>query len=166
LYDTQITLGTIQDKPEILPVTLLIFVAAQIVLLVGAAFLMVKHKSNPDDFDKFERAVNVHVVHNKYLFTILLFGIISTVIPGAWGMATLAQGKWLIGGAVLLIWVYPYWLLLKYLSNRALLKMRLGFSLTLTLLVLALAVFVGKMPNPSINTEASDKAAGAGYIKR
>ena len=146
--------------------TLLMFVAAQIVLLVGAVFLMAKHKSNPDDFDKFERAVNEHVVHNKYLFTILLFGIISTVIPGAWGMATLAQGQYLIGSAVLLIWFYPYWLLLHYLSNRTLLKMRLGFSLTLTLLVLVLAFFVGKMPDPSINADASDKAAGSSYVKR
>jgi len=141
---------------------ILILIVAVIALLVGFALLMAKHNPDPNDFDKIEQVVNKHP-NNKYLFTLVLFCIISSIIPGAWGMASLAQGQWLIGGAVILIWVYPYWLFLNYLSNRSLLKMRLGFSLPLTLFVLAVAFFAGQTPNPSIKR---DLLAQAPYVKR
>lgn len=121
---------------------ILLLIVAVIVLLVGFALLMAKHNPDPNNFDKIEQVVNKHA-NNKYLFTLVLFCILSSVIPGAWGVASLAQGQWLIGSAVILIWVYPYWLFLNYLSNRSLLKMRLGFSLPLTLCVLSVTFFVG-----------------------
>lgn len=140
---------------------ILLLIAAEIGLLVGFALLMSKHNPDPSDFDRIEQVVNKHA-NNKYLFILVLFCIISSVIPGAWGMASLAQGQWLIGGAVILIWLYPYWLFLNYLSNRSLLKMRLGFSLPLTLFVLAVAFFLGQTPNPSIKRDLLPQAP---YVK-
>jgi len=142
---------------------ILIIIVAVIGLLVGFGLLMAKHNPDPNDFDKIEQVVNKHGVNNKYLFSFILFCIIASVIPGAWGMASLAQGQWLIGGAVILIWVYPYWLFLNYLSNRSLLKMRLGFSLPLTLFVLAVSFFAGQTPNPSIKRDLLPQAP---YVKR
>jgi len=139
---------------------ILLLIVAVIGLLVSFAFLMEKHNPDPNDFDEIEKVVNNH---GKYTFTFTLFCIIASVIPGAWGMGSLAQGQWLIGGAVILVWVYPYWLFLKYLSNRSLLKMRLGFSLPLTLFVLAVAFFAGQTPNPSIKRDLLPQAP---YVKR
>ena len=142
---------------------ILILIVAVIALLVGFALLMAKHKPDPNDFDKIEHAANKHLANDKYFFSFVLFCIIASVIPGAWGMASLAQGQWLIGGSVILIWVYPYWLFLNYLSNRSLLKMRLGFSLPLTLLVLAVAFFAGQSPKPSIKRDFPPQAP---YVNR
>ena len=141
---------------------ILLLIVAVIALLVGFALLMAKHNPDPNDFDKIEQVVNKHA-NNKYLFTLVLFCILSSVIPGAWGVASLAQGQWLIGSAVILIWVYPYWLFLNYLSNRSLLKMRLGFSLPLTLCVLAVTFFVGQTPNLS---NKRDLLPQASYVNR
>lgn len=142
---------------------ILIIIVGVPALLIGFALLMAKHKPDPNDFDKIEQVVNNHGAINKFMFSFVLFCIISTVIPGAWGVASLAQGQLLIGSAVLLIWAYPYWLFLNYLSNRSLLKMRLGFSIPLTLLVLAFAFFAGQTPNQSIKRDALERAP---YVKR
>ena len=140
---------------------ILIIIVAVFALLLGFALLMAKHKPDPNDFDKIEHVVNKHA-NNKYMFSFVLFCIISSVIPGAWGVASLAKGQWLIGGAIILIWVYPYWLFLNYLSNRSLLKMRLGFSIPLTLFVLAFAFFAGQTSNPPINRDLLPQAP---YVK-
>jgi len=142
---------------------ILLIIVAVPVLLIGFALLMAKHKPDPKDFDKIEQVVNNHGANNKYMFSFVLFCIISTVTPSAWGGASLAQGQLLFGSVVLLIWAYPYWFFLNYLSNRSLLKMRLGFSIPLTLLVLAFAFFVGQTPNPSIKRDLLPQAP---YVKR
>ena len=142
---------------------ILIIIVGVPALLIGFALLMAKHKPDPKDFDKIEQLVNGNGVNNKYTFGLALFCIISTVIPGAWGVASLAQGQLITGSTALLIWIYPYWLFLNYLNSRSLLKVRLGFSIPLTLFVLVFAFFVGQTPNPSIKRDLLPQAP---YVKR
>ena len=142
---------------------ILIIIVAVLALLIGFALLAAKYKPDPKDFDKIEQMVNNHGTNNRLMLKLVLICIISTFIPGAWGVASLAQGQLLIGSTVLLIWVYPYWLFLNYLSNRSLLKMRLGFSIPLTLFVLVFAFFVNKPPNTPIKRDLLPQAP---YVKR
>lgn len=113
-------------------------IAGIFLLLISAVMLVDKHNPNPSEYDKVEKIIDPTLNGlNKGNSQIVIFGLIVSIVPGVFATAAIALDQWKIGSLVLLVWVYPYWLLLKYLNKRSLIQVRLGFSLTATFLILA-----------------------------
>jgi NADH:ubiquinone oxidoreductase subunit H len=79
---------------------------------------------------------------NKYFSSIFLAIICASAFIGGWAVYQLSQGQFILGTSVLVFWAPVYWLFMKHLNSRKV--MRIGFSITVTLLVLALVFYLGK----------------------
>ena len=71
---------------------------------------------------------------NKYSFSIFVAIICVSAFIGIWAVYQLSQGQFNIGTSVIVFWAPIYWLFMKHLGSRKV--MRIGFSIPVTLLVI------------------------------
>lgn len=147
--------------------SLLMMIAGMLLLLISAVMLVSDHETNPSEFDDLERKVyfdNRPIDRNSPFKNTVLF-IVASIIPGLYAMIFFSEKQWLTGSIIMLIWAYPYWRLLNYFNKRSLLKMRLGFSLTVTFLMLASTYYLSKPPTSSTNSTLTNKTINATHAK-
>jgi hypothetical protein len=116
-------------------------------LLFSAVMLSMEHQPDINKYDKLEQAIDPHGVHIEKRNPLLILAAVSimlSIVPAVWATAALSQEQWKIGSIILMVWSFPYWLLLNYLNKRSLLKVRLSFSLFITILVLAFTYVINK----------------------
>lgn len=141
--------------------------AGVFLLIVSGAMLAMGYKPNPNEYNKLEQAVDPTGSGHTSNFTIMAAVLVIAVsaTPGVLAAAALAYGQLEIGSIVLLMWAYPYWLLLNYFNKRSLLKVRLGFSLTVTFLMLVFAFYISKPSTSSTNSTLTNKTISATHAK-
>lgn len=115
----------------------IIFFTLGSLVLTGIAYRV--EKNEPNSPGRLERTL----AGNKYSLSLVILALMAAAFPGIWGAYSVASGTLSIGIVVLVVWAYPYWLLVSYLETRTLLRVRLGFSLGLTAIALAIAVSFG-----------------------
>jgi hypothetical protein len=71
------------------------------------------------------------------IFSIVLMAVL---IPGAWGVWSIVHGKLIVGVLTLIIWSYPFFLLVKFLNSKKL--VRFVISIPFTLLILIAVLFI------------------------
>jgi hypothetical protein len=71
------------------------------------------------------------------IFSIVLMAVL---MPGAWGVWALIHGKLIFGVLTILVWSYPYFLLVKYLNSKEL--VRFIISIPCTILILIAVLFI------------------------